>query len=214
MNFAWIKPRSLKTRVTGIALLVFLAGFFLLSLYVTWELRRDLQVQMGTQQLSIVTLLADQINDELEQRMTMLERVARDVTPSHLAKPADLQTLLEQRPVLHSLFNGGVVACQTTGVAVAEVPLSAGRIGVNYMDIDNVAAALKEGRSTVGRPVMGTKLRAPVFGLAVPIRNGQGVVIGVLGGVINLEQPNFLDHIFENRYGKTGGYMLVAPEHR
>jgi len=214
MNFALIRPRSLKTRVTGIALLVFLAGFLSLSLYVTWELRHDLQVQMGAQQLSTVTLLADQINDELEQRMAMLERVARDITPSQFARPAELQALLEQRPLLDNLFNGGIVVCQTNGVAVAEVPLSAGRVGVNYMNIDNVAAALKEGRSTVGRPVIGTKLRAPVFGLAVPIRDGQGAVIGALGGIVNLAQPNFLDHIFEHPYGTTGGYMLVAPAHR
>jgi PAS domain S-box-containing protein len=214
MNFVLVKPRSLKTRVTGIALLVFLAGFLSLSLYVTWELRRDLQKQMGAQQLSIVTLLAEQIDDELEQRMAMLQRVARDVTPSQLARPADLQALLEQRPVLHSFFNGGVIAYLPTGVAVAEVPLSAGRVGVNYMDIDTIAAALKEGRSTFGRPVMGKKLSAPEFGVTVPIRDARGTVVGALRGVVNLALPNFLDRIFENRYGKTGGYILVAPAHR
>lgn len=214
MNFALFQPRSIKTRVTGMALMVFLAGFVSLSLFVIQELRHDLQEQMGAQQLATVTLLADQVNDGLEQRMAMLEQVAQAITPEELTQPADLQTLLEQRPVLRSLFNGGVIAYQANGVAVAEVPLSAARVGVNYMDIDAIAAALKEGRSTFGRPVMGKKLNAPVFGMAVPIRNAQGTVTGALSGVVNLALPNFLDRIFENRYGKSGGFMLVDPAHR
>jgi PAS domain S-box-containing protein len=50
--------------------------------------------------------------------------------------------------------------------------------------------------------------------MAVPIRDAQGKVIGVLVGVISLGFPNFLDKITENRYGNTGGYFLVARQYR
>jgi len=42
------------------------------------------------------------------------------------------------------------------------------------MDIDTIAAALKEGKSTVGRPVMGKKSQAPLFGMTMPVRDAQG----------------------------------------
>jgi PAS domain S-box-containing protein len=48
----------------------------------------------------------------------------------------------------------------------------------------------------------------------VPIRDAHGKVIGALSGVINLGKPNFLDRITQSRYGKTGGYMLVAKQQR
>ncbi|MFZ4625446.1 MAG: EAL domain-containing protein, partial [Rhodoferax sp.] len=41
-----------------------------------------------------------------------------------------------------------------------------------------------------------------------------GTVIGTLVATINLGQPNFLDKVTAGRYGKTGGYLLVAPQHK
>ncbi len=67
------------------------------------------------------------------------------------------------------------------------------------MDRDHVAAALKEGKATIGRPVMGKKLLAPVFGMTVPIRDAQDRVIGALAGVTNPGLPNFLDAIRKTR---------------
>lgn len=126
----------------------------------------------------------------------------------------DMERLLEQLPLLQRHFNGGVIACGLDGSAIADVPRTAGRIGINYMDIDTIAAALKEGKSTVGRPVMGKKLQAPVFGMTVPVRDAQGTVIGALSGVTNLGKPGLFDMIAKSSYGKIGGYMLVAPQFR
>jgi len=49
--------------------------------------------------------------------------------------------------------------------------------------------------------------------MAVPIRDAQGAVIGVLSGVTDLDRPNFMDQIAQNSYGKTGGYLLIDPQH-
>jgi hypothetical protein len=62
--------------------------------------------------------------------------------------------------------------------------------------------------------VIGKKLQAPVFGMTVAIRDPRDNVIGAVSGVVNLAIPNFLDHITDGRYGKTGGYLLVAPQYR
>ena len=48
----------------------------------------------------------------------------------------------------------------------------------------------------------------------VPIRNEQARVIGCIAGTINLGLPNFLDKLAMGRYGKSGGYLLVAPQYR
>jgi methyl-accepting chemotaxis protein len=126
-----------------------------------------------------------------------------------------LQALLAQRPVAAGLVQWwGHHVYGPDGTALAELPLSAGRVGINYMDIESVALALQEGKSTVSRPVKGKKLNVPVFGMTVPIRGANGQVIGALAGVINLSQANFLDQISANQYGKTGGFFIVDPKHR
>ncbi|MDP2810817.1 MAG: PAS domain S-box protein [Rhodocyclaceae bacterium] len=209
--FRW---QSLKTRVTLFTLVIFLVGIWSLAFYGSRMLREDMQGLLGDQQLSTVSILAAGINHELDERLRALEMVAGTVSPAMLGNTATLQALLEQRPILRDLFNGGVIVHRLDGTAIADVPRSTGRIGANYMNIDTVAAALKEGKTTIGRPVMGTKLKAPVFGMTAPIRDTQGKVIGALGGATNLGKPNFLDRFTERHYGQAGGYLLVARQHR
>jgi diguanylate cyclase (GGDEF)-like protein/PAS domain S-box-containing protein len=70
------------------------------------------------------------------------------------------------------------------------------------------------GKTLIGRPSMGKRLGAPIFSIVTPLRDGAGQVIGTLVGTINLGQPNFLDKITDSHYGKTGGYLLTAPQYR
>lgn len=205
---------SVKIRVTLSVLAIFLISLWSLSYYASAMLRKDMQQMLGTQQFSTASSAAADVNHELADRIEALEIVAASVNPATLSNTATMQTFLERLPLLQRLFNGGVIAYRLDGTAIAEVPLAAGRVGINYMDIDTIAAALKEGKSTIGRPVVGKKLLAPVFGMTAPIRDAQGQVIGAVSGVINLDQPSFLDRITEARYGTTGRYLLVAPQYR
>jgi len=164
-----------------------------------------------------VSFVAEHINQELETRLQILNKVAGIISPAILGNPTALQALLEQRLILRGPFNGGVFVTGPDGVSVASVPLTVEgvpRIGVSYMDRDYMITALREGKSAIGKPVMGKLLRSPVFLMAVPIVDAQGKVVGALAGVINLGKPNFLDKITDNGYGKTGGYLLVSSQLR
>ena len=210
-----VLPRhSLKTRITLATLLIFLAGIWSLSFYVSQMLRKDMEMLLGEQQFSTVSLLAGQVNRELETRIQALQLVAETSAPAMLEGPAAMQTLIEQHPVAQALFNGGIYVTRSDGIAIADLPASSKRLGIDYSDRDYIVAALKEGKSIISRPVMGRASRSPVFVAAAPIRDDQGNVIGALAGVTQLGIPNFLDNITNNRYGKTGGYLVVAPQYR
>jgi hypothetical protein len=60
--------------------------------------------------------------------------------------------------------------------AIADVPLSNGRIGTNYIDRESVSVPLKQGKTVIGRPAMGKKLGAPIFSMVVPLRDATGKV--------------------------------------
>ena len=213
MNSTRFQWRSLKTRVTLFTLSIFMVSLWALSFFASQLLREEMQSELGEQQFSTVSAVADQINDRMGTCMASLETIAKEVTPAMLGDSAALQTRLEQRPLLQLLFNAGVFVTGTDGTAIASLPTSTQRIGVNYLDRDFIAAAL-EGRASIGRPVIGRQLKSPIVVMAVPIRDAQEKVIGVLSGVTDLAKPNFFDQIARGRYGKTGGYLLIAPQHK
>ena len=209
-----LKRHSLNTRVTLATLLIFLISLWTLSLYATHMLQKDMERLLGEQQFATVTYAASEVQARLDDRITALEMVGKAIDTSLINNPLELQKFLDQRFVLHKQFNDGVLAYRIDGTAIAASPLVPERIGVNYLDQDYLLGAIRDGKSTVGKPVIGKTRQAPVFVMAVPIRNTRGMVIGALSGVTNLGKPSFLDKIAASHYGKTGGYVVVAMKHR
>lgn len=214
MNLVAFNWNSLKTRLTLLSLGMFLTGIWVLAAYASMTLHKDMERMLGDQQSSMVANMASQINYELGDRLNSLEFIAGSISADLLANASSLQTFLESRTTLLSLFNGGTIAYRIDGTAVAEVPRFTGRIGLNYMDVDTVARALQDGVATVGSPMKGKRLQAPVFGMTVPIRDAKGNVIGALAGVTNLGIPSFLDQFTQSKYGERGYFLLEDPKIR
>ena len=209
-----LPQHSLKARITLATLAIFLASLWSLSFFASQMLRRDMERLLGEQQFSTATYVAMQVEGDFKDRIQALEMVARVIDAALLDNPQALQKFIEQRFVLLSLFNEGIAIYRRDGTAVAVAPYVPERIGVNDLDRDYLSGALGEGKATVGGPLVSRTLRAPSFTIALPIRDAQGQVIGAFAGITSLTRPNFLDKLTENRYGKTGGYLLVAPRQR
>ena len=205
--------RSLKARVTLTTLVILMIAIWSLAFYVSKTMRADMERLLGDQQRATVALVAAAINSDIKERMDGLHRVAVTINSGLINNPVSLQKLLEQRPILQVHFNAGVFITQRDGVAIAEFPLI-GRVGLNYMDRDHVAAALSEGKATVGKPTIGKKVNAASFAVTVPILDAQGKVIGAITGATDLSQPNFLEDLKQSNYGQSGSYLIVDPKSR
>jgi len=214
MNMNIFQWRSLKTRLTLFTLAIFVASIWSLSFYASRMLYKDMERLLGDQQVSTTSIVATVTSKELVDRLSALEMAADRFSPAMGGSTASLQKLLEDRTLTQSLFNGGTFITGMDGTAVADVPLSAGRTGVSFMDSDYIAGPLKEGKPTIGRPGMDRILHSPAFAVGVPIRDTRGRVVGALAGVTRLDSPNFLDKILENRYGRSGYYLLEESKGR
>jgi PAS domain-containing protein len=192
---------------------VFLASIAFLIFGGSRLLRADMEKMLGDQQLATVRLAAAEINANFKERADALTMIAAKIDASLIDHPLALQRHLENQPLLHMLFNAGIVVTRRDGVAISEYP-KIGRVGVNYMDRDHIAAALQEGKATVSKPIIGKVVKGPSFALTAPILDEHGVVIGALVGASDLSKPNFLDSIIDSSYGKSGGYLLVDPKSR
>ena len=211
---AWFNFRSLKVRVALITLATVLLGIWSMALYVNGMLRDRLITQLGDHQMATVTFLANQINKELDDRLQALEKIAAQIDADMMSDQAALQAKLERHPIFQSLFNGGTRVTRVDGSVIASIPFSPERLAANYGDRDYQMGAIRDNRPTIGRPVTGKVLNSPVLGMAVPVRDGAGRVIGVLIGAVDLGKASFLDRVTDNRYGKTGGYLLISPQHQ
>ncbi|MDI1244409.1 MAG: diguanylate phosphodiesterase, partial [Rhodoferax sp.] len=145
---------SLKTRATVFTLAVFVISISSLSLYISRTLQTDMTRLLGEQQFSVASAVAQEINNNVTDRMHALETVAKEIHEGLIDDPVALQTRIEERPLLQLLFNYGVFVTDLNGTVIADVPRAAQRLGINYMDRDFLAASLKLAKSSIGQPVM------------------------------------------------------------
>jgi len=212
MNFNKFSQISIKTKITATTLVIFIISIWSLAIFVSDQMHKDMERLLSEKQFSAVSFMAAAVDNDLNDRLQLLEKSSKQITPALLRNPAALQTFMEQQPVLTSLFNSGAYIVGTDGVAIANLPLSVKRVGVSYIERDFIVAALKEGKTTIGTPVIGKRLNAPIFVIGTPIRDARGTVIGALAGVTDLSSRSFLDTISDDSYRKNGSYYLLVSK--
>ncbi len=191
-------------------LAIFVLGIWSLSFFASHVLQSDMQRLIGDQQFATASVVAADIKGELSDRFFALELFAKELDADLMKRPEILRSRMEQRPILQSLFNSGTWVATADGIAIADVPRVAGRVGTNYMDRDNLFATLQQGKAAIGQPVLGKKLGTPLITFSVPIRGVQDKVIGALVGVIDLGKPSFLDKITQIADGRNGSYVVLV----
>ncbi|MCB8746069.1 PAS domain-containing protein [Rhodoferax sp. U2-2l] len=210
----WVNPLSwhaLQTRITVWSLAILLLFIWSLTLLGERALRRHLEQQISDQQLAAVSLHASEIQRAMATRLHALEELATGISPALMAQPAQLQAFLTQQPHLNYLFNGGQVVTDTQGVAVASLPLAAHRLGIRYLGLAHVAAALQQDQSTFSHPHLDPALAAPVVAIAVPLRDARQQVMGALVAAMDL---NLLQQVMASHSEHPGSFLLVADDDR
>lgn len=203
---------SLRTRITVFTLVIFVVSIWSLTLYAHRTLRHDVQALLGQQLLSAATVAASALDRHLVGQVNMLHRVSALITPDLLHDATALQNFLDQRLILDGAFNDGVIVLDAAGTVIADLPVTAGRLGLNYIDRDYVREALRQQEPVIGHPVIGKRPVAPAFGIAAPIHDDNGTIRGVLVGVTNLDAGSFLDRVPELSTVNAGQYLVFAPD--
>lgn len=214
MKLDHLRGRWARFRLTILLLGIALACIWAISVYIGLQVRDDTQRLVSEQQLTAASILADEVDRQLQDRLNVLTTVAGQVSRGLMASPSNLQAFLKDRPSIALPFNGGMFITDIHGTAIADFPVVPGRVGTNYMDRESISVPLKEGKSVIGRPNMGKTLKAPIFSIVVPIHDDKGAVIGAIAGTINLGLPNFLDNLANGRHGKRGTYLVIVPQYR
>lgn len=203
---------SLTNRLTVLAVGVFLIGIWSITLYATQQLQKDMVELLGIQQFSTVSTVAAQLDGELRFRLEVLDQVADRIAPLLIKHPAQLQDVIQQDTALQALFSGGLRVHDRSGAILVQVASQLLPLEAGYADIDYMAIALREGRTSVGRAIAERRQEAPIVAMAAPIRGESGKVVGALVGTIDLQEYSFFDTVIRSSLGETGSYLLISPQ--
>ncbi|PKO37234.1 MAG: hypothetical protein CVU33_14160 [Betaproteobacteria bacterium HGW-Betaproteobacteria-6] len=209
--FDW---RSLQTRI--------IIGVLLLGLFVLWSavfvlghtLRKDMEATISRQQFSTVSVIANELDRSIRERQQIVQSIADNYHVSRLSNPPEAQAWLENQPLPESIFNWGVLVIDRQGMTVASVPRKLKRAGVNFLDYPGIRHVLSGAGATITDPLFSEHSQQPIFAIMSPIHDAQNQVVGVVVGVTNLNQSNFLDQIGATKYGVTGDFLITAPKTR
>lgn len=196
---------SLTFRVTLGTLAVVVAGIWALFLYVEQTLRQDMQRELGSQQASMATYIAGNVERELNLRMAGLHSLSDKIPAAMMDSPAALQQQLVRLPVFQSLFNGGTMVTSLDGTPIAAYADGASIPALS----DEERQYLRDVRQEDATTLVYVSRQERVL-LGTFLRTGTAPAHGILLGIIALDRANFLDVMANSPYGRTGSYLLYS----
>jgi diguanylate cyclase (GGDEF)-like protein len=210
VNFRSIKTRIIALGVTLLVMGILVRNFIALPLF-----QEHVQELASSQQLSIATYVARDIDQRIASRLALIERFAGELPAVLAGQPQHLQSWIEVRQHANPLFGGGLLVIRPDGSGLlADSSNAAAQWPREMATSDWFRAALRTDTAVIGGP-SGEYLHGdPVLVFAAPVRDGAGDVVAVLAGLARLNAPGFLDPMQLTRPGATGGFLLISPAER
>jgi len=204
---------SLTTRMILLGSFLLLVGALSRIVFLTDFLRSDVTNLTANQLTTIANYVALDVDRDIVVRQKMLAHLADQLPPTLLEQPAQLRSWLGERHEISPLFSRGFFVIDTSGRVIADYPEVAGRAGSSVHDRDYFQQAMN-GTPTIGRPTVGRIKDYQILPMSVPLRDQQGLIRGVVAGMSGLQSDNFLSALYNTKIGKTGGLLLISPQHK
>lgn len=204
---------SLTTRIILLGSALLLIGALSRIVFLTDFLRSDITDLTANQLTTIANYVAQDVDRDITARQKMLAHLADQLLPILLDQPAQLRSWLGERHETSPLFSRGVFVVAPSGRVIADYPEVAGRAGSSVDDRDYFRQAMN-GTPTIGRPTVGRIKDFQILPMSVPLRDQQGAIRGVVVGISGLQSDNFLSALYNTGIGKTGGLLLISPQHK
>lgn len=176
-------------------------------------LEADQSALAAEQQATNAGYLAQDIGYRVTQRRLFLERLAASLPSTLTSDPAAVRDWLRERQELQPLFAQGLFFVSTDGIILVDYPTMNGRRALSLKDNPDFARAL-DGTTVIGEPMVSPASAQPILGMLAPVRDRNGLALGVLGGTTELAADDFLQHLQQARLGPSGSFLLISPARR
>jgi PAS domain S-box-containing protein len=207
---ASFNPLSIKSRAALFTTVGVLLAFAAFSTIEVQRIRGEMQEVLGQQQLTLISRIADALDDRILSTHGALIVTAEAMTPAAFSDLAAAERSLRSQPGFRSLFDD-VYLINRDGKVVIDVPVL-NRRGIDVTDRDYYKRTLATRKPVISEPYIGRASKEPTVMMSAPILSADGEVAGMLTGTIRLLQPNFLGRLREAHLGVTGRFSLISKD--
>ncbi|MDD5175090.1 MAG: PAS domain S-box protein [Sterolibacterium sp.] len=201
---------SLQLRVTLMTVSVFVAGLWVAALLLVRHQEENLHDMLAAQQVTTARYVAREIDSKIRMRLESLESIAARI-PSPIDEIPKLESYLQERRAIYKMFDFGLIVVKPDlSAAYADFPVLPGRRTSNRQ-LAPFADVARTGRPSVGEPHIGRYSESPMVPMAVPIKDDQGRMRGILAGITSIDAPFFLEPLSQYRQAQGGSIEIVAP---
>lgn len=193
---------------TRAALLTTSLVLMLVGATAAWQYRqlsKEYTALLGQQLQGLAQAAAADLDYKLAMHLATLSREARRGDAASFSDPGRRAPFLVQSG-LRPMFDGIALIDVAGNVLQAEPPPASKEVSV--ADRDYFRRARDTGLAAVSQPLHARTSGKPAVLMAVPVKDGDGRVLGVLGGGLNLHRPNMLGNLAAARLSGEGYYMV------
>lgn len=204
---------NLPNKVALSTLVLICAGFLPLIYFTTTRLEADLGQLLFNQQRASVNYVANDLEQKILLRKQALQDVADAIPLEKLHDRAAMSAYLEKRLAIYRLFTYGVLLIGADGKGIADYPRVAERGSADYSTLEYFREVMATGEPAMGKPRLGRFTHKPGLGIAVPLKDAQGRIRGVMVGIVSLTDRSVFDQTHA-ALGKSGEYVVLSPRDR
>ena len=203
-----IMPSGIKAKTALAITIGALAIVTLLTSVQTYFLQQDLKRTIGSQQLSLISRIAEDVDDKLAAIHAAIGALGKALPPHLLRDPEALTRYLTDRPAMLTVFDS-LMVIGADGHVIANSNKPELR-GMYFGDRPYVIQTLKTGVGLVSAPFIARPINRAVVTFTAPIRDQDGKVAALLSGALYLDRPNVLGKLVAARVGGSGRFSLLA----
>jgi signal transduction histidine kinase len=205
---------SLKTKIAVAVSFLFVLFVTTASYFTFAYFERTFKKSISDQQFSLVSSLADNIDDKLSIAHNSLKAVASIAPGDVFTDPEKGQRFLDGNVGLLSIFDNGIFFINKDGRLIVESPYRPNRRGKDLSFREWVQKTVTGRKPYISEPYISTHTPGqPAIVMTVPVFDKRGELAGMMTGSLDLLGANFLADLSKTRVG-TSGYIFIADMNR
>lgn len=203
---------SLKTKMSvAVSLLVIIlmtwSAFLIISRF-----EKRFKETFAVQHYALINEMARDTDDALKDTRQAIIAAASTIPRAAAKNRAIAQHVLDRRRGLRNLFDNGIFLFSPSGKLIAESP-DLHRRGSDFSGQDYVRKTIETARPFISKPYVSAQSHHhPAVMFTAPVLGGDGNVIAVLAGGVDLTRDNFLGE--RARTVGTNGYVYIFDTDR
>ena len=200
---------SLVNRAVALVVLVILLSALAVTLAGSQFSRAELERQSKGQVETIARLVADSLDDRLELRLDLLNRVAQSLATGEEDFHSRARELLARQVAVRHLFDG-IYLISASGQVLAEYPEDYRQTGLNVRNREYFTRVSSTLSPVVSEPYASNYQGKPAIMVAAPVFDSHHKFVGMVGGAILLEGSNFMGEVASVHIGTSGHLSVVT----